>query len=52
VTGALVLHKTGLTSDASGIITVTDAAITTGTSYAYEPVLSGGRRRLPTKAAS
>lgn len=49
-TGALVLHKTGLTSDASGIVSVTDAALAAGTTYAYEIVLSGARR-LPTAAA-
>ena len=46
-TGALVLQKTGLTSNASGIVTFTDAALAAATSYAYEVVLSGGRRRLP-----
>lgn len=46
-TGALVLQKTGLTSDGSGIVTFTDAALAAATSYAYEVVLSGGRRRLP-----
>jgi hypothetical protein len=46
-TGALVLQKTGLTSNGSGIVTFTDAALSAATSYAYEVVLSGGRRRLP-----
>ena len=46
-TGALVLQKTGLTSNGSGIVTFTDATLSAATSYAYEVVLSGGRRRLP-----
>lgn len=50
-TGVLVLQATGLTTNASGIATTTNAAIVTGTSYAYEPVLSGGRRKLTVKAA-
>lgn len=51
-TGALVLQKTGLSTDANGVITVQDPAIVTGTTYAYEPVFSTGARRLPTKAAT
>lgn len=51
-TGALVVQKTGVTTNASGIAVVTDALILPGTTYAYEPVLTGGRRRLPTKAAT
>jgi hypothetical protein len=46
-TGALVLQKTGLVSTTSGIVTFTDGALSAATSYAYEVVLSGGRRRLP-----
>lgn len=51
-TGALIVQKTGVTTNASGIATVTDALIAAGTTYAYEPVLTGGRRRLPLKAAT
>lgn len=51
-TGALVLHKTGLTTNSSGVVTVTDPAITTGTSYAYEPVFASGARRLPVGTAT
>lgn len=51
-TGALVLHKTGQTSDGSGVVTVIDAALTPATTYAYEVVLSGGARRLPTGTVS
>lgn len=51
-TGALVVSKTGLTSSAGGIVTVTDPALVNGTSYAYEVILSAGRRRLPLVAAA
>lgn len=46
-TGALVVQKTGLSTDASGVISFTDAAITGGT-YSYEPVHATYGRRLPT----
>ena len=46
-TGALIVQKTGQTSNASGIVTISDALIVSGTSYAYEVVLTGSRRRLP-----
>ena len=49
-TGALVVRKTGLTSSAAGIVSVTDAAMAAGTTYAYEIVLTGARR-LPVAAA-
>lgn len=45
--GELILHKTGQTSNASGVVIVTDAALIPSTSYAYEVVLSTARR-LPT----
>lgn len=51
-TGALVVQKTGLSTNASGILTITDAAIVSGTSYTYEPVHATYGRRLPTGAAS
>lgn len=51
-TGALVVQKTGQTSDASGIVTVTDALIVAGATYAYEVVLASHGRRLPTAAAT
>ena len=49
-TGALVVRKTGLTSSAAGIVSVTDAAMAAGTTYSYEIVLTGARR-LPTAVA-
>jgi hypothetical protein len=51
-TGVLVLQKTGLTSNASGVVTITDAALTPGTTYAYEVVLTSNRRRLPLAPAA
>lgn len=51
-TGALVVRLTGLTSDASGIVTATDVAISAGTTYAYEVVLSANGRRLPLALAA
>ena len=51
-TGALVLKKTGVTLSASGVATVTDAALISGTSYVYDVKLTGSRRRLNPKAAT
>lgn len=51
-TGTLIVQKTGLTTSAGGVLTVTDAAISAGTAYAYEPVHATYGRRLPTGAAS
>lgn len=50
-TGALVVQVTGLSTDSLGRLTVTDAALTSSTTYAYEPVNSTYGRRLPTAAA-
>lgn len=46
-TGALVLQKTGQTSNSSGIVVVTDSLITSSSSYAVEYKLSSGERMLP-----
>lgn len=48
-TGALVLRKTGLTTNAEGRLVVLDPALAKATAYAYEPDLSaaGFGRRLP-----
>lgn len=51
-TGVLVLHKTGLSSDGAGIVQFSDPALAVGVIYAYEVVLTGGRRRLPLVHAS
>lgn len=53
-TGALVVRKTGLSSNGSGIVTISDAALIPGTSYAYEIDLSSASlgRRLPSGVAA
>lgn len=51
-TGALIVQKTGLTTSAGGVLTITDAAIVAGTTYAYEPVHATYGRRSPTGVAS
>lgn len=51
-TGALVVQKAGQTSSSSGIVTVVDPLIAPATTYAYEVILTGGRRRLPTALAA
>lgn len=51
-TGALVVRKTGLTSSAGGVVTVTDVLIIPATSYAYEVVLTANGRRLPVGLAT
>lgn len=51
-TGTLVVRKSGVTTDSAGVAVVTDALIAAGTSYAYEVVLTGARRRLPVKVAT
>jgi hypothetical protein len=53
-TGALVVRKTGLSSNGSGIVTITDAALVPGTSYSYEIDLSAASlgRRLPVGVAA
>jgi hypothetical protein len=53
-TGALVVRKTGLTSDGSGIVTISDVLLVPATTYAYELDLSASTqgRRLPTGVAA
>jgi hypothetical protein len=53
-TGALVLRSTGLTSNSTGRLVVTNAAIVAGTSYAYEIDLTAASmgRRLPLALAA
>lgn len=51
-TGALVVRKTGLSTNGSGIFTFTDAAITAGTTYRVDWEDVDGRRRMPRKAAT
>ena len=51
-TGAFVVQKTGLATDASGVLTITDSAIVAATTYSYEPVHATYGRRLPTAVAA
>lgn len=51
-TGALVVRLTGLTTNASGVLTATNPSIVSGTTYNYEVVLSSNRRRLPVEVAT
>lgn len=51
-TGALVLSKTGLSTNGSGVFTTTDAALVSGTTYAIDWEEATGQRRMPRKAAT
>jgi len=51
-TGALIVQKTGQTSDGSGVVVISDALIVPGVSYVYEVVLASNGRRLPTATAT
>lgn len=50
-TGALVVRKTGLSTDASGIVSFTDGVLVSGTSYKSDWLTTAGHYRMPTKAA-
>ena len=51
-TGALVLSKTGVSTNGSGIVTFSDAALVAGTTYRVDWETSAGSRRMPRKAAA
>lgn len=51
-TGALVLSKTGLSTNGAGVFTTTDAALVSGTTYAIDWEEATGQRRMPRKAAT
>ena len=51
-TGALVLNKTGVSTNASGIVTFSDGALVSGTTYRVDWETSAGSRRMPRKAAA
>jgi hypothetical protein len=51
-TGALVVAKTSQTTDASGVMTISDALITPATQYRVVVVLSGGAEGLAKYTAS
>ena len=52
VSGTLVVRKTGLSSSATGTVTISDGTLLKGNSYAYEVVTPAHGRRLPTGVAS
>lgn len=51
-TGALVVQKTALTTDAGGRLIITDSLLILGTTYTYEPVHATYGRRLRSAAAA
>ena len=51
-TGALVLNKTGVSTNASGIVTFSNGALVSGTTYRVDWETSAGSRRMPRKAAA
>ena len=51
-TGALVLSKAGVSTNTSGIVTFSDAALVSGTTYRVDWETSAGSRRMPRKAAA
>lgn len=50
--GVLVVTKSGQTTNASGVMVVTDTLIVAGTTYAYEVKLASGARILPVANAA
>ena len=51
-TGALVLNKTGVSTNGSGIVTFSDASLVAGTTYRVDWETAAGSRRMPRKAAA
>lgn len=51
-TGALVLSKTGISTNGSGIVSFSDPALVAGTTYRVDWETSAGSRRMPRKAAA
>ena len=51
-TGALVVRKTGLSTNGSGVFSFADAALTPGQVYRVDWEDADGRRRMPRKAAT
>lgn len=51
-TGALVVRKTGLSTNASGVVSFVDPLVLPGTSYRADFVLANGTRIMPVKAAT
>ena len=52
-TGALVVTKTGISTNSSGVFTFTDAALTVGQTYKADwKITTTGETRMPSKAAA
>lgn len=51
-TGALILSKTGVSTNGSGIVTFSDASLVAGTTYRVDWETAAGSRRMPRKAAA
>lgn len=51
-TGALVVSKTGLSTDGGGVVTFSDAALSVGVTYSSDWLTASGARRMPLKAAT
>lgn len=51
-THALVLLKTGISTNSSGVVTFSDPAITQGATYRHDWETTDGKRRMPRKAAT
>lgn len=51
-TGALIVRKTGLSTNGSGVFSFADAALTPGQVYRVDWEDADGRRRMPRKAAT
>lgn len=51
-TGALVLRRTSISTDGSGVFAVTDPAIVAGVTYRIDWETAAGHRRMPRKAAT
>lgn len=51
-TGVLVVRITGLSTDVSGVFTVSHASLVAGTTYRLDWQTSTGKRRMPRKAAT
>lgn len=51
-TSALVVRKTGLSTNGAGVFSFTDAALVAGTTYRVDWETVDGKRRMPRKAAA
>ena len=51
-TGALIVRRTGLSTNSSGIVSFSDGALLAGTTYKADWLTSAGHYRMPSKAAT